>query len=107
MARSYGVVKPGRGRIDVCLRNHSTKQIILPKQTAVGEIAVANIIPALMAPKPTGNEAGKGEATVEKRKYESQKEFLDKFDLTELGDWSQNEQKEAQELIRVCWYICY
>ena len=32
MARSYEVLKPGRGKIDVCLRNHSAKQITLPKQ---------------------------------------------------------------------------
>ena len=44
MARSYGVLKPGRGKIDVCLRNHSSKQITLPKQTAVGEITAANVI---------------------------------------------------------------
>ena len=37
MARSYGVLKPGRDKIDVFLRNHSAKQIILSKQTAVGE----------------------------------------------------------------------
>ena len=35
MARSYGVLKLGRGKIDVCLRNHKVKQITLPK-TAVG-----------------------------------------------------------------------
>ena len=33
------------------LRNHSVKQIILPKQTAVGEIAPANIIPSLSSVK--------------------------------------------------------
>ena len=35
-AQSYGVLRPGKGRINVCLRNHSTKQVTLPKQTAVG-----------------------------------------------------------------------
>ena len=35
--RYYGVLKPGRGKIDFCLRNHSAKQITLPKETAVGE----------------------------------------------------------------------
>ena len=29
MARLYGILRPGRGKIDVCLRNHSTKQITL------------------------------------------------------------------------------
>ena len=27
--RSYGVLKPGLGKVDVCLQNHSTKQITL------------------------------------------------------------------------------
>ena len=49
------------GKIDVCLRNHSTKQITLPKWTAVGEITAANIIPALLAPRPTGDKSGRGE----------------------------------------------
>ena len=99
MARSYWVFKPGRSKIDVCLRNHSAKQITLPMQTAVGEITAANIILALLVPKPIGHELGKGESTTRKRKYESQKELLDKINLTGLGEWSQNEQKEAWELI--------
>ena len=53
MVRYYRVLKPGRGTFDVCLRNHSTKKITIPKWTAVGEIAAANIIPALLALKPT------------------------------------------------------
>ena len=60
-ARSYGVLKPGRGKIDVCLRNRSAKQITLPKETAVGEITAANIL-ALLALKPTGHKEGKGES---------------------------------------------
>ena len=39
------------------------------------------------------------EATVEKRKTESTKELLDTIDLIGLEEWSQNEKKEAQELI--------
>ena len=54
--RFYGVLRPGRGIIDVCLRNHNTKQITLPKWTAVEEIAEANIIPALLVSKPTEHE---------------------------------------------------
>ena len=80
MTRSYGVLKPGRGKIDVCFRNHSVKQITLPKWTAMGEIAAANIILTLLALKPTGDKSGKGEATTQK--FESQKELLDKIYLT-------------------------
>ena len=32
-------------------------------------------------------------------KYESLKELLNKIDLKGLGEWTQNEQKEAWELI--------
>ena len=46
MARSYGELGPGKGKIDICLRNHSARQVTLPKQTTVGEIVPANMIPA-------------------------------------------------------------
>ena len=59
MATSYGVLKPGRGKIDICLKNHSARQITPQKWTAVGEITAANIIPALLVPKPPGYEAGR------------------------------------------------
>ena len=50
MTRSCGVLEHGAGKIDFCLQTHSTKQITLPKQTAVGEIAAANVIPAVLVP---------------------------------------------------------
>ena len=80
MAGSYEVPKPGRGKIDVSLRNHSAKQKTLPKQTAVGEIAATNIIPALLVPKPLGHESGEDEAIARKMRCKSQKELLDKND---------------------------
>ena len=87
MARSYGVLTPGRGKIDVCLRNHSAEHITLPNQTAVGEIAAANVILALLALKTTEDESDKGESTTWKGKGGSQKELLDEIDLTGLRDW--------------------
>ena len=61
-ARSYHVLRPGVGKINVCLRNQSTKQINLPKQTAVGEIAMASAIPSLLALRSVEEDAvmGKG-----------------------------------------------
>ena len=50
-------------------------------------------------PKPTGYKSDKGETTAWKRKDESQKELLDKIDLTGLRDLSQYEQKEAWKII--------
>ena len=45
---------------------------------------------------------------LKKRKGKSQKELLDKIDLTGLRDWSLDEQKEAQELItKYTSTICY
>ena len=71
-ARSYRILKPRRDKIHVCLRNHSAKQITLPKQTGVGEITAANVIPALLALKPTEEVSDDGEATAQTRKCESQ-----------------------------------
>ena len=78
-ARSYGVLKPGRGKIDVHLRNHSTKQITLPKQTAMGEITAPNGILGLLALKPTGDESGKGKLPFGKGKVRVKKNCWTKF----------------------------
>ena len=52
MARSYGVLNQGEAKLMFACRNHSAKQITFLKQTAVEDIAAANIILALLAPKP-------------------------------------------------------
>ena len=50
------------------------------KVTAVGEIAAANIIPALLVAKPTGNGVGEKEATAKKvKKLKAKKKLLDKL----------------------------
>ena len=92
--RSCGVLRPGRGKNDVCIRNHSAKQITLPEQTAA-----VNVIPALLVPNPTEDESAKGESTTQKGKCESHNELLDKIDFPGLRDWSFDEQKEVQDLI--------
>ena len=83
-ARPYGVLRAGRGKIDVCL-SHSAKQITLPVHTAVGEITAVNVILALSAPKPTQDESDKDETTAQKGKGGSQKELLDKIYLKKRG----------------------
>ena len=67
----------------------------------MGEITAANIIAALLTPKPTGHGADEKEATVKKRETESQKELLGQIGLMGLEEWSGNEQEEAQELTTV------
>ena len=99
MARSYEILRPGIGKINVCLRNHSAKQITLPKQTVVGEIAVANAIPSLLTLKPTEDDSLRDKASTQQGQSESQKEPLKKIDLTGLWDWSLDDQKVAWELI--------
>ena len=49
--RSYDVLRAGKGKIDVGLKNHSTRQITLQKWTAEGEITAANVIPTPLVPK--------------------------------------------------------
>ena len=67
IARSYDVLRPGEGKVNICLRNDNAKQNTLPKWAAVGEIAVANAILALLPPKSTEKEAVRGEATAQQR----------------------------------------
>ena len=73
MARSYGVLKPGKGKADVCLRNHSVKQVTLTKQTAVDEITAAKIFPSLLVPKPTGHGVAEKEALQRKGKLKAKR----------------------------------
>ena len=40
---------------------------------------MVNVILALLTLKSTGHESGKGKATTRKRKYESEKEWLEKM----------------------------
>ena len=56
MARYYGEIGPGKGKINVCLRNHSGRQMTLHKWTAVGEIVPADAIQELLDLKTTGLE---------------------------------------------------
>ena len=85
-SRSYGELRPGKSKINVCLMNHSARQVTLPKQTTVGEITPANIIPAVLDQKTVGLKEDKRETTTKKNK--SQEELLDEIDLTRLEEWS-------------------
>ena len=66
--RSSGVLRKGVGKVDFCLRYHSAKEITLPKWTAVGEIAVANNIPALLMLRPTEDHSVRYKATTQQGK---------------------------------------
>ena len=66
MTQTYGILKPGTGKINVCLRNHSARQVTLPRQTTVEEIAPADIVPAPLDQKSTGH-GGKRETTIKKK----------------------------------------
>ena len=55
-ARFYGVLRPWVSKVEVCLWNHCAKQITVPQQITMGEIAAANAILALLVPTPTEND---------------------------------------------------
>ena len=54
------VLRPGKGKTDVWLRNQSVKQVTLPQWTAVGVIKGANMIPGLLALKSLQTRRGLG-----------------------------------------------
>ena len=98
-ARFHGILRPGVGKINVCLRNHSTQQITLPKWTAVGDIAAANAIPSLLAPKPTKGDSVRDEATILQGQSKGQRECLEKNWSNRVTDWSLDDWKEVWALI--------
>ena len=60
MARSQGELRLETGKIDICLWNHSARQMTLPKQTTVGEITSACVNLMLLVPKPNVSKVAKG-----------------------------------------------
>ena len=68
-------LRQGKGKINICHRNHSARQVTLPKQTTVGEITPANMIPALLDQNPTGLEEDKREPPQRKRKIKVKKNY--------------------------------
>ena len=59
----------------------------------------ADMFPALLDQKTTVHSKDKKEITTEKKNNENQKELLDEIDLAGLEEWSEDEQKEAKELM--------
>ena len=49
MARSYGELRPGRGKINVYLQNYSARLATLPKQTTMGEITPVDVSTTMLA----------------------------------------------------------
>ena len=75
MARTYGMLKPGKGKIDVCLRNHNAMQVSLPKQTTVQEIVPADMVPAPLDQNQTGHGRDKKETTTKKKVIKVKKNY--------------------------------
>ena len=99
MARPYGILKPGRGKIYVFLRNHSVKQISLLKQTLLWErLQQQTSFQLYWCQSHQGMSHIMMKPPLEKGNMAVKNELLDKIDLTGLGEWSQNEQKRHGNL---------
>ena len=58
MTRSYGELRPGRGKINICLQNYSAILVTLPSKLQWGEITPTDVNLTIMAQKPTELEGG-------------------------------------------------
>ena len=74
-ARTYGELRPGTGKIDICPWNCSARQVTLPKQATVGEVTSTDESPALLAQKPTGLEGNKRKTIIKKRQIEAKGKY--------------------------------
>ena len=43
------VLKPGPSKVNICLHNSLTKEVVIGKKTAMGEMVAANAIPVMLA----------------------------------------------------------
>ena len=109
-ANSYSILYPGSTRAKVALRNMTPKEIVLKAKTCVAKMAVANVVPHMLAPKivkgsedkaqaePVVNEGG--EVKLTPLSPEQQKKLNSKLDMTGIEEWSQEDKKAVDELFK-------
>ena len=91
-ANSYSILYPGSIRAKVALRNMTPKEIVLKAKTCVAKMAVANVVPHMLAPKIVKGSEDKAQAepVVNKEEEvkltplspEQQKKLNSKLDMT-------------------------
>ena len=75
IARSYGVLRPGRGKIDVFFRNHNARQIILPKVDCCGRECSRKCHSGSVGTKANRMSQGRVRPPLQKGKVRSKRTF--------------------------------
>ena len=116
----YSTLKPGSSRVSIGLRNLSCKSVTVKPKTIVAEVAAANIVPILIAPKLEGEEKQdlrkEYEEQIDAKKIEDleqvkepkleplspkkEKLLFEKIYLSGANEWSSEDQEKVKELIR-------
>ena len=53
---SYAYLKPGSSKVNMCLRNLTSKSIMVKAKSIVAQLAAANAVPSMLAPNnPQGS----------------------------------------------------
>ena len=83
----YSTLKPGSSRVSIGLRNLSCKSVTVKPKTIVLEVAAANVVPILIAPKLEGEE-----------KQDLRKEYKEQIDAKKIEDLEDLEQVKEPKL---------
>ena len=109
-ANSYSILYPGSIRAKAALRNMTPKEIVLKAKTCVANMAAANVVLHVLAPKivkgsedeaqaePVVNEGGEVKLTL--LPPEQQKKLISKLDMTGIEEWSQEDKRAVDELFK-------
>ena len=91
---SYDYLEQGSIKVNIALQNCTRQRIKLKKGTKVALIMSANVVPPALAPK-TDEKDSKNMESLNQRLTK----LLNKLDLSNISDWTKNNQESARDLI--------
>ena len=93
---SYTTMRPGSKKAGVALMNLSNQPITLNKGSVVATIKAANVVPPMLAPKPTSIESKVEE--IPKKTPAWLEKLFSKLDLSGMDGWSQKQRDSMRKV---------
>ena len=96
---SYSCMRPGSKRAGVTLMNLSSRLVTLKKGTIVATIKAANIIPPMLAAKPSSeNKNNNSKDEIPKKTPARLEKLFNKLDLSKMENWDQEQKNKIKKV---------
>ena len=104
---SYANLRPGSSKVNMSLRNLTSRTLTVKVKLIVAQVTTANVVPPILTPKnPQETEKKKdkrmktldmnSEATIKVKLTKDQlKKLFNKIDLSGIKDWSKKDQEDV------------